>query len=45
VHEHRYLGAEFAAVELDRFLAAAVEEQVRLNLHRVSSSPRLYAFS
>ena len=36
-HEHRHLGAERAAVELDRLLAAAIEEQVGLDLHCVSS--------
>ena len=35
-HEHRHLGAERAAVELDRLLAAAVEEQVGLDQHDVS---------
>src|SRR6266542_2568685 len=33
-HEHRHLGAERAPVELDRLLAAALEEQVGLDLHR-----------
>jgi hypothetical protein len=37
-HEHRDLGAERAAVELDRLLAAALEEQVGLDLHGVSFS-------
>jgi hypothetical protein len=37
-HEHRDLGAERATVELDRFLAAAIEEQVGLDLHGVSFS-------
>src|SRR5712691_6269030 len=32
-HEHRHLGSERAAVELDRLLAATVEEQIGLDLH------------
>jgi len=35
-HEHRHLGAERAAVELDCLLAAAVEEQIGLDLHGIS---------
>ena len=38
-HHHLDLGAERAAIELGGLLAAAVEEQVRLDLHRLS--PRL----
>jgi hypothetical protein len=37
-HEHRHLGAQRAAVELDRLVAAAFEEQVGLDLHGVSIS-------
>jgi hypothetical protein len=37
-HEHRDLGAERAAVKRGRFLAAAVEEQVGLDVNGVSSS-------
>ena len=36
MHEHRHLRAECAAVELERLLAAAIEEQVGLDLHCVS---------
>jgi hypothetical protein len=32
-HHHHDLGAERALVELDRFFAAAVEEQVGLDVH------------
>ena len=35
-HQHRHLGAERLAVELDRLFAAAFEEQVRLDLHQNS---------
>src|ERR1700730_5373690 len=35
-HEHRHLGAKLGAVKLDRSLAAAVKEQVGLDLHGVS---------
>jgi hypothetical protein len=31
-HEHHHLGAKHLTVELDRFLAAAFEEQVGLDL-------------
>jgi hypothetical protein len=37
-HEHRHLGAEHAAVELDCFLAVAVEEQIGLDVHDISFS-------
>ena len=36
-HEHGHLGADGAAIEFGRFLGPAVEEQVRLDLHDVSS--------
>ena len=32
-HQYRHLSAENVAVEFDRLLAAAVKEQVRLDLH------------
>src|SRR5208282_2077687 len=37
-HEHRHLGAERLAVELERLLGAAVEKQVGLDLHWLSFS-------
>jgi hypothetical protein len=37
-HEHRDHGAELAAVELDSFLAAAVEKQIGLDQHGISFS-------
>jgi hypothetical protein len=35
-HERYDLGTKRATVELDRFLASTVKEQIRLNLHDVS---------
>src|SRR5438552_12506779 len=36
--EKRHFGAQRLAVELDRLLAATLEDQVRLNLHKFSSA-------
>ena len=38
-HQHLHLRAEHIAIELDRFLAAAAEEQIRLDQHLALLSP------
>ena len=37
-HQHRHLGAERLLIEIERLVAAAVEEQIGLNLHGFSST-------
>ena len=37
-HEHHHLSAEGLLIELDRLLAAAIEEQVGLDVHSISLS-------
>ena len=37
-HEHHYLGAERFLIERDRLLAAAIEEQIGLDVHSISLS-------
>src|SRR5215468_9220178 len=36
--QHLHLGADGTTIELDRFLTATVEEQIRLDFHSISSS-------
>src|SRR5262245_535424 len=36
-HEHGYLGPESFLVKFERFLAAAIEEQIDFNFHDISS--------